>query len=97
MKLMPKLNPKGWDEMFSNEGVRDSYAQVLQTLQNLNPENLNEKQIQASDLFMNQGITFTVYSDNNQGIERIFPFDIIPRIITKAEWSDVETGIKKRL
>jgi uncharacterized circularly permuted ATP-grasp superfamily protein len=97
MKLMPKLNPKGWDEMFSNEGVRDSYAQVLQTLQNLNPENLNEKQIQASDLFMNQGITFTVYSDNNQGIERIFPFDIIPRIITKAEWSDVETGIKQRL
>lgn len=97
MKLMPQLNPKGWDEMFSNEGVRDSYAQVLQTLQNLNPESLNDKQIQASDLFMNQGITFTVYSDNNQGIERIFPFDIIPRIITKAEWSEVETGIKQRL
>jgi uncharacterized circularly permuted ATP-grasp superfamily protein len=50
MKLMPQLNPKGWDEMFSNEGVRDSYAQVLQTLQNLNPENLHDKQIQASDL-----------------------------------------------
>lgn len=97
MKLMPQLNPKGWDEMFSNEGVRDSYAQVLQTLQNLNPESLNDKQIQASDLFMNQGITFTVYSDNNQGIERIFPFDIIPRIIIKAEWSEVETGIKQRL
>lgn len=97
MKLIPQLNPKGWDEMFSNEGVRNSYAQVLQTLQNLNPESLNDKQIQASDLFMNQGITFTVYSDNNQGIERIFPFDIIPRIITKAEWSEVETGIKQRL
>lgn len=97
MKLMPQLNPKGWDEMFSNEGVRDSYAQVLHTLQNLNPESLNDKQLQASDLFMNQGITFTVYSDNNQGIERIFPFDIIPRIITKAEWSEVETGIKQRL
>lgn len=97
IKVMPKLNPKGWDEMFSNEGVRDSYAQVLQTLQRLNPENLNDKQIQASDLFMNQGITFTVYSDDDQGIERIFPFDIIPRIITKAEWSEVETGIKQRL
>ena len=97
MKVIPKLNPKGWDEMFSNEGVRDSYAQVLQTLQNLNPESLNDKQLQASDLFMNQGITFTVYSDNNQGIERIFPFDIIPRIITKVEWSEVETGIKQRL
>nr|WP_315197979.1 circularly permuted type 2 ATP-grasp protein [uncultured Flavobacterium sp.] len=97
MKLTPQLNPKGWDEMFSNEGVRNSYAQVLNTLQNLTPESLNDKQLQASDLFMNQGITFTVYSDNNQGIERIFPFDIIPRIITKAEWSEVETGIKQRL
>lgn len=97
MKLMPKLNGKGWDEMFSNEGVRDSYAQVLHTLQNLNPESLNDKQMQASDLFMNQGITFTVYSDDNQGIERIFPFDIIPRIITKAEWNEVENGIKQRL
>lgn len=97
MKLTPQLNPKGWDEMFSNEGVRDSYAQVLHTLQNLNPDSLNDKQLQASDLFMNQGITFTVYSDNNQGIERIFPFDIIPRIITKSEWDEVETGIKQRL
>jgi uncharacterized circularly permuted ATP-grasp superfamily protein len=97
IKLIPQLNPKGWDEMFSNEGVRNSYAQVLNTLQSLTPESLNDKQLQASDLFMNQGITFTVYSDNNQGIERIFPFDIIPRIITKAEWSEVETGIKQRL
>ncbi|PJJ10352.1 putative circularly permuted ATP-grasp superfamily protein [Flavobacterium sp. 1] len=97
IKLTPQLNPKGWDEMFSNEGVRNSYAQVLNTLQSLTPESLNDKQLQASDLFMNQGITFTVYSDNNQGIERIFPFDIIPRIITKAEWSEVETGIKQRL
>lgn len=97
MKLIPQLNPKGWDEMFSNEGVRNSYAQVLNSLQSLTPESLNDKQLQASDLFMNQGITFTVYSDNNQGIERIFPFDIIPRIITRAEWSEVETGIKQRL
>lgn len=60
MKLIPQLNPKGWDEMFSNDGVRNSYAQVLNTLQSLNPESLNDKQVQASDLFMNQGITFIV-------------------------------------
>ena len=97
MKLMPKLNPNGWDEMFSSKGVRNSYSKVLQTLQNLNPENLSQKQKQAADLFMNQGITFTVYSDDNQGIERIFPFDIIPRIITQKEWMEVESGIKQRL
>lgn len=97
MKLMPKLNPNGWDEMFSNKGVRSSYRKVLQTLQSLNPENLNQKQKQAADFFMNQGITFTVYSDDNQGIERIFPFDIIPRIITQKDWEEVETGIAQRL
>jgi uncharacterized circularly permuted ATP-grasp superfamily protein len=45
---------------------------------------------------MSQGITFTVYSEN-EGIERIFPFDIIPRIITGAEWDHIEKGIKQRL
>jgi uncharacterized circularly permuted ATP-grasp superfamily protein len=45
---------------------------------------------------MSQGITFTVYSDN-EGIERIFPFDIIPRIITSTEWDHIESGIKQRL
>ena len=97
MKLMPKLNPNGWDEMFSNKGVRNSYRKVLQTLQSLNSENLNQKQRQAADFFMNQGITFTVYSDDNQGIERIFPFDIIPRIITQKDWDEVEKGIAQRL
>ena len=97
MKLIPKLNPNGWDEMFSNKGVRNSYRNVLHTLQNLSPENIEQKQKQASDFFMNQGITFTVYSDDNQGIERIFPFDIIPRIITQKDWNEVEMGIVQRL
>ncbi len=97
MKRMPKLNPKGWDEMFSEKGVRSTYRQVLQALQNHNPENLKQKQKQAADFFMNQGITFTVYSDKNEGIERIFPFDIIPRIITQKDWNEVESGIAQRL
>jgi uncharacterized circularly permuted ATP-grasp superfamily protein len=95
--LLPELNPKGWDEMFSDDGVRHSYRQVLHTLESLNLQSLQDKQKQASDFFMNQGITFTVYSDDNQGIERIFPFDIIPRIITKSDWLEVESGIKQRL
>jgi uncharacterized circularly permuted ATP-grasp superfamily protein len=47
--------------------------QVLQTLESLNLETLNKKHNLASDIFWNQGITFTVYSDEEQGIERIFP------------------------
>lgn len=45
---------------------------------------------------MSQGITFTVYSDG-EGIEKIFPFDIIPRIISAQEWTHIESGIKQRI
>jgi uncharacterized circularly permuted ATP-grasp superfamily protein len=86
----------GWDEMFTFDGVRDRYAAVFDSLQQLPIEVLSQKDRQASDFFMNQGITFTVYADN-EGIERIFPFDIIPRIITGNEWQHISDGIKQRL
>ena len=82
--------------MFTNEGVRDRYRQVMESLQQMSLDSLNIKDRQAADFFMNQGITFTVYSDN-EGIERIFPFDIIPRMITSNEWKKIEAGIKQRL
>ena len=47
--LLPELNPKGWDEMFSDDGVRHSYRQVLHTLESLNLQSLQDKQKQASD------------------------------------------------
>ena len=50
MKLMPKLNPNGWDEMFSTKGVRNSYRNVLHTLQSLSPENLGSKTKTSSGL-----------------------------------------------
>jgi len=62
----------------------------------LSTEVLLQKDKQAGELFMNQGITFTVYSDD-AGIEKIFPFDIIPRILTGAEWRHIEQGIAQRL
>ncbi len=88
--------PGIWDEMNNGSSTREQYAKVFEALKDLPVEALHQKDKLASDLFMNQGITFTVYSDN-AGIERIFPFDIIPRIITSAEWNHVEKGIKQRL
>ncbi len=85
-----------FDEMASLSGIRNQYQHVVDSLQQFNVAALQQKDRLAGELFMNQGITFTVYSDN-EGIERIFPFDIIPRIITSAEWAHVETGIKQRL
>lgn len=85
-----------WDEMRGEQSIREQYLKVYNTLRNLSTEALLEKDELASELFMNQGITFTVYSDN-AGIERIFPYDIIPRIITATEWLHIESGIKQRL
>jgi uncharacterized circularly permuted ATP-grasp superfamily protein len=85
-----------WDEMYGNTSVRDHYKGVVDFLQQLGIEELNKKEEQAKGLFMSQGITFTVYS-SGEGIEKIFPFDIIPRIITSTEWNLIETGIKQRL
>ncbi len=85
-----------WDEMYSDASVRQQYQKVLSFLQQLSIEELNKKEELAKRLFMSQGITFTVYS-SGEGIEKIFPFDIIPRIITAGEWSFIEKGIKQRL
>jgi uncharacterized circularly permuted ATP-grasp superfamily protein len=85
-----------WDEMAARNGIRSQYQQIVEALKQFNVEALQQKDRLAGELFMNQGITFTVYSDN-EGIERIFPFDIIPRVITSAEWTTIENGIKQRL
>ena len=85
-----------WDEMCDKNMIRPQYGKVFEALQQLNHSDLQQKEKMAAELFMNQGITFTVYSDN-EGIERIFPFDIIPRIITSTEWSKIEKGIQQRL
>ncbi len=88
--------PGFWDEMGTGPDFRDPYRNVIHALKQLDVHSLQQKEKLASELFMNQGITFTVYNDN-AGIERIFPFDIIPRILTGSEWKHIEDGLKQRL
>ena len=54
------------------------------------------QQTEADQSFFNQGITFTVYG-NDKGTERIFPHDLLPRIITAAEWETIERGLTQRI
>jgi uncharacterized circularly permuted ATP-grasp superfamily protein len=88
--------PRVWDEMFVAGGVRPTYQQFVSAIQNLSTDEMNHKDELAKKLFMSQGITFTVYS-SGEGIEKIFPFDIVPRILEAAEWKHIEAGIKQRL
>lgn len=86
-----------WDEMALPEGnIRTHYQAIFNQLNTIDLDILNRKEEIARKMFMNQGITFTVYS-GDEGIERIFPFDIIPRIITGTEWNFIERGIEQRL
>jgi uncharacterized circularly permuted ATP-grasp superfamily protein len=89
-------SPHVWDEMFRSEGIRPEYHHFVSAIENLAGEEMNRKNELAKKLFMSQGITFTVYN-SGEGIEKIFPFDIIPRIISNTEWQRVEAGIKQRL
>ncbi len=88
--------PNVWDEMFSNKGVRNHYQNFVAAIENLPAVEMTHKDELAKKLFMSQGITFTVYN-SGEGIEKIFPFDVIPRIITNSEWLTIEAGIKQRL
>ncbi|MFZ6001710.1 MAG: circularly permuted type 2 ATP-grasp protein [Bacteroidota bacterium] len=90
------LDPRVWDEMYASDHVREPYKQIYEYLLQIPADELNKKEELAKRLFMSQGITFTVYS-SGEGIEKIFPFDIIPRIITATEWDLIERGIKQRL
>jgi uncharacterized circularly permuted ATP-grasp superfamily protein len=86
-----------FDEMFARDGsVRAHYAALDARLATLPPEELHRRQ-QACELsFLHQGITFTVYSDK-QATERIIPTDLLPRIVTAAEWARIEAGLKQRI
>jgi uncharacterized circularly permuted ATP-grasp superfamily protein len=86
-----------FDEMFApGHKPRDAYRLLFDRLLELPAAEWQRRQHAADRAFLNQGVTFTVYG-NDEGTERIFPYDILPRIITGAEWSVVERGLAQRL
>ena len=86
-----------YDEMFeARDALHPHYEPLLNHFAALPPDELQRRK-QAADLsFLNQGITFTVYG-RDEGTERIFPYDLLPRIITSDEWAVVERGLTQRI
>src|SRR5271170_3165994 len=86
-----------YDEMFSAvDHPRKQYRPLHNLLLHLGPDELRRSKHEADQSFFNQGITFTVYG-NDKGTERIFPHDLLPRIITAAEWEKIERGLIQRI
>ncbi len=89
-------SPGCWDEMVANGKPRDECAGVSSYLESLTMAELGDRQ-RAADLAIEaMGITFTVYSDDG-GIDRAWPFDVIPRIISTQEWNTISDGLVQRL
>ena len=88
---------QAWDELFHGGGDPHAHSRLLvQRLGGLQPSEFMAKRASADLVFINQGITFSVYSDR-RGVEKIFPFDLIPRPVAAAEWEPIEAGLLQRI
>lgn len=86
-----------FDEMLGTDGrPRPHYQELYHRLLEMPAETLYQRQQAANAAFLNQGITFTVYGDD-EGTERIWPYDLLPRIITGGEWETIERGLTQRI
>ncbi|MDH3776627.1 MAG: circularly permuted type 2 ATP-grasp protein [Desulfobulbaceae bacterium] len=86
-----------YDELFESRGKpRPGSKLLIERLESLSGESILAKQKAAETMLLQMGITFAVYG-NEEGAEKIFPFDIIPRIIDGAEWDRIEAGLKQRI
>ncbi|HEX4413024.1 MAG TPA: circularly permuted type 2 ATP-grasp protein [Lacipirellulaceae bacterium] len=86
-----------FDEMFDEKGwPRNDCLALCQRIRSMPPEDLARRQRAADRSMVQLGITFNVYGDG-RGLERIIPFDIIPRIVPRDEWLMLERGLKQRI
>jgi uncharacterized circularly permuted ATP-grasp superfamily protein len=90
----------GFDEMNSASGVRPHYGEYRRWLDTQQAASMQARRDEAELVFRRVGITFAVYGTKDEdgaGTERLIPFDVIPRIIPKREWQQMEAGLRQRV
>src|SRR5258705_8120929 len=86
-----------FDEIFGENGKpRASARRLVDNIENPPEGELLNRQQAAERALLHMGITFNVYGER-AGVEKIFPFDLVPRIVSAAEWSRIERGLKQRI
>jgi uncharacterized circularly permuted ATP-grasp superfamily protein len=91
------INTHTFDEAFdASHQARKPYEIILKALSNYSLHDYSEVNEYVKRSFFNQGITFNDYSGSTKGEERIFPFDLFPRIIEQQEWQKIEKGVTQR-
>ena len=96
--LLDRYQPGGaFDEAFDADGsVRDTYSRIVERFRDLDVGEVQRLENLVADEFRRQGITFTVYSEED-GTERIWPMDLFPRLIAAAEWDELARGLSQRV
>ena len=95
VKWVPET--KGFDEAFDAAGTpRRHYRALISLLESFTQVDVDRRERLQKLSLIDQGVTFTVYGEK-EGVERIFPFDFVPRIIPPAEWSRIEAGLVQRV
>ncbi|HUK66540.1 MAG TPA: circularly permuted type 2 ATP-grasp protein, partial [Anaeromyxobacteraceae bacterium] len=89
--------PGTWDELFTEGGAaREPFRRVLGMLGARPCSEFASCQALAERALLNQGVTFSVYADQ-RGTEKIFPFCLVPRMISAPDWAHLEAGLKQRV
>jgi len=89
------LLPKNYDEIFStSKTIRNEAKFIVEYFNQFAPHEYEHLHSKAHSLFLEQGVTFGAPDEKN---EKIFPFDLIPRVITAAEWKKIERGLIQRI
>ena len=83
-------------ELMDGAAHDPAVAMIAERLSQMDPAELRRRAEIAEIELFNQGITFTVYSDKD-AIDRILPFDLIPRVLTATEWELLERGVRQRV
>jgi uncharacterized circularly permuted ATP-grasp superfamily protein len=86
-----------WDEMFvAPDQVRPHYRSLAALLANLRSQDVAARQAAAELSFRARGVTFALHQDE-QGVEKIMPFDLVPRLLSADEWRTIERGLEQRV
>ena len=96
-------HPAAWDEIFARgphpAGRATAHAYctpIVERFGRLDAAEFARRRTSADLAFVNQGVTFSVYADR-RGVEKIFPFDLVPRVVPAAEWAAIERGLEQRI
>jgi len=76
---------------------REHYRPLWEHIRKAGQSLLSHKNREAHLALRTDGVTFTVYGDDEEGIERVWPLDLLPRIIPAHEWAPIEAGLKQRV